>query len=251
MCDRCTELKAELAEAQVATQRQQAEAQREAAEGHCQLADAEQRAAGHRELAHAARSACTQLMAELASQAQARATVYPIATPTSCARAALGAHELQQSLAQARAELAAQRDAAMEQHRELSQLRGQVEDERRASAQAAQAQAEAARRASAAAAHREAGLRGVSDAARAVCDELMIELGDANRDSDELRWALVQAMATVDLLEYQLECVGGASEVAASGKMGVIEGGRAEGTWGAAAGDDATGVTVLRGVACA
>jgi len=245
----CTELKSQLAEAHVAAQRQQAEAQREAAEGRRRLADAEQHAAGHRELAHAARSACTQLMAELAAgltPAQVHAPAHPIATPTSCARAALCAHELHQSLAQARAELAAQRAAATEQHRELSQLRGQVEDERRASAQAAQA--EAARRASAAAAQaqREAGLRGVCEASRAVCDELLVQLGHANRDSDELRWALVQAMATVDSLEDQLEGVGG---LAASSKVGVIQGGRAGGTWGA--GGEATGVTAQRGVPCA
>jgi len=141
----------------------------------------------------------------------------------------------------------------------LSHLRGLVGehtaraqaalDERRASAQAAQAQAEAARRASAAAAQREAGLRGVSEAARALCDELMVQLGHANRDSEELRWALIQAMATVDSLEDQLECVGGATGVAACGKVGVVQGGRAEGSWGA--GGDATGVTVQRGVACA
>jgi len=253
----CTELKAQLAEAHLAAQRQQAEAQREAAESRRQLADAEQRAAGHRELAHAARSACTQMMAELA--AEARGPGYPIATPTSCARAAPGAHELHESLAQARAELATQRDAATEQHRELSHLRGLVGkhtaraqaalDERRASAQAAQAQAEAARRASAAAAQRKTGLCGVSEAARVLCDELMVQLGHANRDSDELRWALVQAMATVDSLEDQLECVGGAAGVAACGKVGVIQGGRAEGSWGQ--GCDAMRVTVQRGVACA
>jgi len=180
-------------------------------------------------------------MAELAG-----ATVCPVATPTSCARAAL-ARELHQSLAQARAELAIQRDAATEQRRELTQLRGQVEDERRASAQTAQAEAAGRASAAAAQAHREAGLRGVSEAARAVCDELMLELGHAKRDSDELRWALVQAMATVDSLECQLEGARGGG-VAASGKA--VTDGHADGLWGAA-GDEATGATVPRGVACA
>ena len=92
-----------------------------------------------------------------------------------------------------------------------------------------------------AAAGREVGLRDVSEAASAACDELLAQLDHANRDSDELRWALAQALAHVDSLEGRLEACSGTS----GGKVG---GGATESKWGA---DEATGATVHRGVACA